>query len=68
MPMPFTRPIVVTQTAHTPGTYPRRPGAALALPPSNGVKLPRGGPVVHTVKNPAHVVPTTPHVQPAQVS
>jgi hypothetical protein len=69
MAMPVTRPINRTSTTFQQGALPR-PAApmTLALPPSNGTRLPRGAGVLHTVKNPAHQVPTTPRVAPAAVS
>jgi hypothetical protein len=58
MPMPMTRPIQHNATITNPPTM-QKGGtpAPLALPPSKGVALPYGQPTVHTVKDPAHVVP-----------
>jgi hypothetical protein len=70
MPMPFTRPIKRYIATPTVGTYPKggTAGAGLALPPSHGTALPYGAGTLHTVKNPAHQIPTTPRVAPAGVT
>ena len=68
MPIPVTRPFNVNQTAYAGKTLPRGPQPGLSLPPSNGVQMPQGGPVMHTVKNPAHQVPTRTRVAPARVT
>jgi hypothetical protein len=68
MPMPMTRPVQVNQTSHTQNVIAKGATPALNLPPSNGVTRPGGAGVVHTVKNPAHQVPTRTRVVPAQVT
>lgn len=70
MPLPVTRPIQNNVTTMTPATLDRSGPSApdLALPPSNGVAMPYGQGTLHTVKDPAQVVPTPSKVVPAQVS
>lgn len=69
MPLPVTRPMTPTGTVFQQGTLNRPAGpAALSLPPSNGVSLPYQQGIVHTVKDPRHVVPTASKVTPAAVS
>lgn len=68
MAMPLTRPITRNATQFTQGALPRPAEAtSLALPPSNGTRLPRGQGTLHTVKNPAHKVPA-PTVHAAAVT
>lgn len=70
MPMPVTRPFNSNQTEDKSAALHRPSGApTVTLPPSNGMALPYGQGVVHTVKNPAHTVPTPSKVPtPARVS
>jgi hypothetical protein len=58
MPMPFTRPIAHTQTVQITLPPLRGGSPGLALPPSQPVALPMGGPKMHTVADPSHVIPT----------
>lgn len=69
MAMPFTRPLRKSVTSHAPGTIARGATPTVTLPPSQGVRLPYGQGIVHTVKNPKHRV-TAPASRPvpAQVS
>lgn len=66
MAMPMTRPIQPSLVSIPPnGQLARSPAPTMALPPSNGVRMPYNQGVVHTVKNPSQVVASP---VPARVS
>ena len=70
MPMPMTRPINHTGVLQPRDALARGGTPTVNLPPSNGQTLPYGQGVVHTVKDPTHVVPTRTarNVAPAAVT
>ena len=57
MPVPMTRPIQHKIIAQVTPTLPRGSTPGLNLPPSNGVSVPGGTGQIHTVADPANVVP-----------
>jgi hypothetical protein len=57
MPMPVTRPMRHNVTTASQQALPRSGSPSVRLPPSQGVQLPYGQGVLHTVKDPGHVVP-----------
>lgn len=65
MPMPVTRPIEPGYVTWQPQGQLFRPASpGMALPPSNGVTIPNGGGVLHTVVKPEHIIPGVSKVNP----